>query len=203
MRNSDVFLFIEDNDEHRLRAQILFYDFCKIVWADEEGNSLFVPNDIDATLFNIEEYLKRKNVNGIFLDLGLSIIQFNVLQTLIDATVNELIRASSIDRTDFLKRMGQKLDDILQKWDNIFEDSGEIKELQDFLKRGEIPIGGLKILQVLRNKHPNLPMFILSDFQPGHKGERFFHLLGADGYFYKPSIMNKDNVKKIYERYLK
>jgi hypothetical protein len=157
MKNSEVFLFIEDNDEHRLRAQILFYDFCKIVWADEEGNSLFVPNNVDATLSNIEAYLKRKEVNGIFLDLGLSIVQFNVLQTLIDASVNELIRASSIDRTDFLKRMGQKLDDILQKWDNIFEDSREIGELRDFLNRGEIPIGGLKILQNLRDKHPQLP----------------------------------------------
>ena len=203
MRNSDVFLFIEDNDEHRLRAQILFYDFCKIIWNNESGDSLFVPNDVEATLLNIKNYLKKNKVSGIFLDLGLSVVQFNVLQALIDASVNELIKASTVDRTDFLKRMGQKLDDILHKWDNIFEDSMEITQLQEALHQGEIPIGGLTILQNLRDEYPKLALFILSDFQPGHKGERFFHLLGADGYFYKPSIMNKDNVKKIYERFLK
>jgi hypothetical protein len=202
MENSDIFLFIEDNDEHRLRAQILFYDYCTICWNDEDGNSLFVPNDFEATLQNLEIYLEKHQVSGVFLDLGLSIVQFNVLQTLIDASVNELIKATTIDRKDFLKRMGQKLDNISQNWDNITEESLEILELRNFLEKGEIPIGGLKLLQRLREKHPKLPLFILSDFQPGHKGERFFHILGADGYFYKPSIMNKDNVRKIYERYL-
>jgi len=204
-----LFLYVEDNDEHRLRAQIVFHDLLRLTWNDHAGEPLYVPDEFETTLENVKRALSDESLNaaGLFLDLGLSIVQFNILAALISASEVELIEAvpkEGFGRRRLLSHMARRLEQVVTRW-GFDSEAREVTDLWDTLHQGRLPVGGLRILEVLRGEERfrYLPIFIFSDFQPGRAGEKFFEYLGADGFIYKPSVMSRRKLRAVYRALLR